>query len=153
MDSGYELRKRRKLGLANVWKLCLTIFVTWANTHAHTYMHICVFTHITYQSILLIVTHHYIFERGKEECGGDGQVKARAVLILVKKNPSPHPNCCLVSRLCPTLCALMDCSLPGSSVHGISQTRTLEWVGLSFLRESYQSRDRTHVSCISRWIP
>lgn len=36
MDSSYELRKRRKLGLANIWKFCLTIFVTWANTHAHT---------------------------------------------------------------------------------------------------------------------
>ena len=53
--------------------------------HAHTCMHICVCTHITYQSILLIVTHRYIFERGKEERGGDSQVKARAVPILVKK--------------------------------------------------------------------
>ena len=48
-------------------------------------MHLCVCTHITYQSILLIVTHRYIFEGGKEECGGDGKVKARAVLILLKK--------------------------------------------------------------------
>ena len=33
---------------------------------------------------------------------------------------------------CPTLCDPMDCSLPGFSVHGILQTRTLEWVAISF---------------------
>ena len=32
--------------------------------------------------------------------------------------------CCSVPKLCPTLCDSMDCSPPGSSVHGISQTRT-----------------------------
>ena len=34
----------------------------------------------------------------------------------------------LVTKPCPTLYNLMDCSLPGSSVHGISQVRILEWV-------------------------
>ena len=34
--------------------------------------------------------------------------------------------------LCPTLCDPVDCSLPGSSVHGILQARTLEWVAISF---------------------
>ena len=38
------------------------------------------------------------------------------------------------SRL--TLCDPMDCSPPGSSVHGISQTRILEWVAISFSRGS-----------------
>ena len=33
-----------------------------------------------------------------------------------------------VAQLCPTLCNPMDCSLPGSSVHGIFQARVLEWV-------------------------
>ena len=37
-----------------------------------------------------------------------------------------------VAQLCPTLCDPMDCSLPVSSVHGISQTRILEWVAISF---------------------
>ena len=35
-------------------------------------------------------------------------------------------------QLCPTLCDPMDCSLPGFSVHGILQARTLEWVAISF---------------------
>ena len=34
--------------------------------------------------------------------------------------------CCLVAQLCLTLCDSMDCSLPGSSVHAISQTRIPE---------------------------
>ena len=39
-----------------------------------------------------------------------------------------------VAQLCPTLCDPMDCSLPGSSVHGIFQARILEWVAISFSR-------------------
>ena len=37
-----------------------------------------------------------------------------------------------VAQSCPTLCDPMDCSLPGSSVHGIFQARVLEWVAISF---------------------
>ena len=44
--------------------------------------------------------------------------------------------CCLVAQLCPTLCNPMDCSPPGSSVHGIFQARVLEWVAISFSRGS-----------------
>ena len=39
---------------------------------------------------------------------------------------------CLVAQLCPTVCDPMDCSPPGSSVHGILQARILEWVAISF---------------------
>ena len=50
---------------------------------------------------------------------------------------------------CPTLCSPMDCSsLPGSSVHGISQARVLEWVVISFSRGSSRPRDWTQVFCI-----
>ena len=37
-----------------------------------------------------------------------------------------------VTQLCLTLCDPMDCSLPGSSVHGIFQVRVLEWVAITF---------------------
>ena len=37
-----------------------------------------------------------------------------------------------VAQSCLTLCDPMDCSLPGSSVHGIFQARILEWVAISF---------------------
>ena len=39
---------------------------------------------------------------------------------------------CLAAQSCPTLCDPMDCSLSGSSVHGILQARILEWVAISF---------------------
>ena len=42
----------------------------------------------------------------------------------------------------------MDCSLPGSSVHGIFPARVLDWVAISFSRESSQLRDRIRVICI-----
>ena len=43
----------------------------------------------------------------------------------------------------------MDCGPPGSSVHGILQTRILEWVAIPFPGGSSQPRDQTHVSCAS----
>ena len=46
----------------------------------------------------------------------------------------------------------MDCSPPGSSVHGILQPRILEWVAISFSRGSSRPRDQTCVFCIGRWI-
>ena len=53
-----------------------------------------------------------------------------------------------VAQSCPTLCDPMDYSLPGSSVQEIFQVRVLEWVAISFSRESSWPRDRTQVSCI-----
>ena len=41
---------------------------------------------------------------------------------------------CLVTNLCPTLCDPMDCTLPGSTVQGISQARILEWAAIFFCR-------------------
>ena len=53
-----------------------------------------------------------------------------------------------VAQSCPTLCDPMDCSLPGSSVHGIFQAIVLEWIAISFSMGSSRPRDRTRVSCI-----
>ena len=49
-----------------------------------------------------------------------------------------------IAQLCPTLWDLMD-----YTVHGILQAKILEWVAVSFSRESSQPRDRTQVSCIA----
>ena len=46
----------------------------------------------------------------------------------------------------------MDCSPPGSSVHGISRARILEWVAVFFFREYSPPRDRTSVSYVNRWV-
>ena len=54
-----------------------------------------------------------------------------------------------VTQSCPTLCDPVDCSLPGSSVHGILQTRILEWIAISFSRGSSRPRDWTWVSHIA----
>ena len=55
----------------------------------------------------------------------------------------------LVAQLCSTLCSPMDCSLTGSSVHGIFQARILEWVAMSFSRGSSWPRDRIRISNIA----
>ena len=53
-----------------------------------------------------------------------------------------------VAQSCPTLRNPIDCSLPGSPVHGIFQARILEWIAISFSRESSRPRHRTQVSHI-----
>ena len=58
-------------------------------------------------------------------------------------------------QLCQTLCDPMNCSLPGSSVHGILQARKLDWVAISSYRGCSGPRDWTHVfyiSCIGRQV-
>ena len=60
-------------------------------------------------------------------------------------------DCRLFAKLCPTLLLPpTDWRPPGSSVHGISQARTLKGVAISFSRGSSQTRDQTHVSALAR---
>ena len=54
--------------------------------------------------------------------------------------------------MCLNLRNPMDCSLPGSSLHGILQARILEWVAISVSRRSSQPRVWTWISCICRPI-
>ena len=61
-------------------------------------------------------------------------------------------HCCLVTRYVQLFCKPMDCSPPGSSIHGISYARILEWVAIFFSRESSQPTDWTWVSSTGRWI-
>ena len=67
-----------------------------------------------------------------------------------------HARVCAKSiESCPPLYNPMDCSPPGSSVQGMLQARTLEWVAMPSSRGSSQSRDRTHtsyISCIGRRV-
>ena len=68
---------------------------------------------------------------------------------FLQSESAAHIHYCLVTKPCPTLCDPMDCSLPGSSVHGISQARILEWVAISFSRGSSQLRYQTCISYIA----
>ena len=55
----------------------------------------------------------------------------------------------LVAKSYLTLCDPMGCSPPGSSIHGISQVRMLQWVAIPFSRVSPQPRGWTQVSCLA----
>ena len=57
--------------------------------------------------------------------------------------------CCLVSQLCPTLWDPMDCSPPVSSVHEVSQVRTLHWVVISFSRGIFPTQGSN--PCLLHW--
>ena len=56
------------------------------------------------------------------------------------------------AELCLAVCDPLDCSPPGSSVHGIPQARIVEWVAISSSRGSSSPRDRTRVSFIGRQV-
>ena len=62
------------------------------------------------------------------------------------------PTCCLHAKSlqsCLILCNSKDCSLPGSSVHGVLQGRILEWVAMPSSKGSSWTKDWTRVSCSS----
>ena len=58
-------------------------------------------------------------------------------------------ECLCCAQACLTLCSPIDCSLSGSSVHGIFQARILEQVAISFCRGYSQFREQACVSCAS----
>ena len=61
--------------------------------------------------------------------------------------------CCVVAKLCPTLCNPMNCSPPGSSVHEIFKARMLKWSAIFSSRGSSWPRDWTHFSCLVDSLP
>ena len=86
-----------------------------------------------------------------------GRGPPRTSLRELPSQPGPPPSVLfyernqiiffvLVAPLCPTFCDCMDCSQPGSSVHGIF-ARILEWVAIPFSRAYFWPKDRTWVSC------
>ena len=81
-------------------------------------------------------------------------------LMSVLAWPDTHACVCMCVRACCPfscvwLCNPVDCSLPGSSVHGILQARVLEWVAMPSSRWSSQPRAGTHdffISCIGSQV-
>ena len=74
---------------------------------------------------------------------------SRLTLPLWHVLPDNECVCAKPLRSCPTLCNAMDCSPPGSSVHGILQARILEWVAMPFSKGSFWPRNQTLISYIS----
>ena len=73
-----------------------------------------------------------------------------SISLLPSKQGTQFCVCeCLVTQSRPTLCDPMDCSLPGSSVHGDSPGKNTGMVSLPFSRGYSQPRDQTQVSCIA----
>ena len=71
------------------------------------------------------------------------------VFVTLKHNFCSY---CLVPQSCLTFCDSMDGSLLGYSVHGLAQTRILEWETISSSGGSSWPSDRTHISCTGRQI-
>ena len=87
--------------------------------------------------------------------GGAGQQVQSVCTPYTKLVVKRHSSICCVwvcpksLQLCSSMCNPMDCRPPGSSVHGILQARTLQWVAMPSSRGSSWPRDRTRVSSVS----
>ena len=77
----------------------------------------------------------------KKQQPGQGHGDERPWLVPAAACPGQGVVIVLVAQSCLILCDFMDCSPPGSSVHGILQARILEWVAMPFSRVSSQPRD------------
>ena len=79
-------------------------------------------------------------------------------LFLQRRRPKACACVCMCvctrmlvhAQLCSTLCNSMDCSQLVSSVHGLLQARTLEWVAISYFRGSSWHKAQIHIQCIQR---
>ena len=86
---------------------------------------------------------HYIYFYGQES------LRRKGVALIVNKRVQNAVKWSEVTQSCSTLGDPMDCSLSGSSVHGIFQARVLEWIAISFSRGSSRPRNQTRVSRIA----
>ena len=90
-----------------------------------------------------LITDEHNYKAFNSECGYSHS------WILISFGFLRHYCCCWVAQLCPTLCDPIDCSPPGCFVHGILQTRILQWVAMLSSRGPSWPRDQTCVCCIS----
>ena len=118
-----------QLHLESISLFCPYLWSLTPSTHTHiyvTYLHhtINIYTHVPIHMDTHIHTYTYM-------------LFCRLCHSFVSDSLQPPP---------------MDCSPPGSSAHEILQTRILEWAAISSPRGSFQSRDRTHISCVSHIV-
>ena len=82
------------------------------------------------------------------------QVRKQQLEMDIKKKKKKNWTCnnkwSEVTQSCPILWDPINCSPPGSSIHGIFQARILQWVAISFSSRSSWPRDRTQVSHICK---
>ena len=98
-------------------------------------------------SIMCQWTNYHVEDKGSEFVAG--------ITICVCVCVCVGVCVCWVTQSCLTLCNLVNCSPPGSSVHGISQPIVLEWVAIFSSRVSSPPMHWTHIFCccyIGRWI-
>ena len=106
--------------------VCACVCMWYTHTHTRIYTHTCMDLYIHRNILPLVFDPLKTWTKHNVLCESESEV----------------------TQSCPTLCDPVDCSLPGSSVHGILQARMLEWVAISFSRASSRPRDRTRVSHI-----
>ena len=85
---------------------------------------------LLFSSLFVIISYTFHWMLGSISCH---HCFRQLCSETVAADCSQHAHCS-VAQVCPTLCGPMDCSAPGSSVHGILQARILKWVAIPFSR-------------------
>ena len=108
-------------------------------------------TQRVYKSHILINFHEWCILYLSYSCESSYKNKNRISCFFCNQAIGSYSLDCLHDKslqLCLTLCNSVNCSLPGSSVHWISQARILDWVAISFSSRSSRPREWTWVSRI-----
>ena len=117
---------------SSVYKLVMTYYslgCSWAEAHSQ-----CILPHKNVQGF-----------------NGYQEVTTEDLITLYEPtNPNLQSMHAKLLQSHPTLCNPMDCSPPGSSVHGILQARILRWVAICSSRGSSRPRDQAYIPSVSR---
>ena len=121
---------------------------SWTDIHTHTHTH--VYSSIFHNSQKVKATQVSITDKWINKMCPIFIYKGRLLSLKKKGNSDTCYNMCVKSlQSYPTLHNLINCSLPGSSVHGILQARILKWVATPSSRRSSRPRDQTRISYVS----
>ena len=115
-------------------------------------------TSLGHKVVLIQATHLWVQTSSDANAVSESEMRAQKCLFSWASTLLDHTRnlagcvyvcvCVLVAQSCLTLCDTLDCSPPGSSVHGILQAGILEWVAIPFSRRFSQLKNWTRVSCI-----
>ena len=123
---------------------------------------LCFFKTEIFRNLLILIKWkiiYQIFQRDTEKQWSMGNLENTHFYFLFYLTQEESESEVKLLQSCPTLCDPVDCSLPGFSVHGILQARTLEWVAISLERDmemlsthrkvtslmTCKNRSRTHI--------
>ena len=119
------------------------------NTYIYIYiMHMFSYFHLAWNALQHLSSKIWAEGHGNKNKTANSHVELKSIW----KDLNNEMYVYSVTQLCLTFCDHMDCSPPGSSVHGIFQARLVEWVAIPFSRgSSWPQGSNSYLLCLPHW--